>query len=250
MNIYPTQVKRYRQCARLIGFIYVEDIKPPPSPKQEFGSEGHKHLERWLKDGLMPPNTPSGRTAQQGLTLLPIPGPTLLVEHEISYAWGSSPVQIKGLVDCLTKYKSESYEDCGLLIDHKFTSSLKYAMSRDELLQDPQAIIYAVWPMLHWGLSTVVVRWIYYVASNPSSGIRVPAGVRAVEGIFHRDDPIFHAQLRALGKDLQAIYDIRTCGVKGIDLPPTPTSCGAYGGCYFQKKCALSAEQRAQCYFR
>jgi RecB family exonuclease len=231
MKLSASQINKYRACPRMYAFEYVEHQFPPSNLKQEFGSKVHKHLERWLKSGIVPPETPEGLVAKQGISnrALPIPGPTLQLEYEFQIRW-IEDVVMKGFIDC-------AYPKEHTVIDHKTTSSAKYIKTSEGLQADPQALIYATWAALYWRVLKVKARWIYYIATNPKNGIRKPGGVRTVETIFDIKSIQFHKHLKKLLEDSSKMIKIRKEKIRGLDFTPSPESCDNFGGCFHRNKC-------------
>ncbi len=246
--ISPSQVKKYRDCPRKIGFHYIEDIKEPSSPKQKFGTEVHAQLERWLRDATPPDDTPVGRIALQGITRqhLPVPDPALLVEHEFRFDWAPGIV-LRGFIDCLVPPGVEG-RDRPLVIDHKTTADLRWAMPVEDLAVDSQALIYAVFAMLEYKTTRADCRWVYYAASNPRVGVRKPRGAVPVAVTLEVGDEQFEEALRQLDTDLQSIAEIRRRLFHGRDLPPNPAACQRYGGCFYQNRCQLNGPDALAAY--
>ena len=250
MNVSPTQVSKARRCWRIIAFEYVEGIKPPPSVKQVFGTDVHKQLERWLSKGVPPDDTPEGRTAKQGIKKgwLPTPGPHLMTEHRMRYQVIPG-VFIKGYIDCVAPYEISEKISGPLVIDHKTTSDLRWAKTEEELASDPQALMYVAWAMLHFGVPEVLARWVYYAASNPTGkSPRAPRGAKPVQRLFDSRDPAFIELVAGILRDVHRIVYIRRTGIKALDLPPSPGSCGMYGGCAHEYRCNLSGGDRIAAY--
>jgi len=233
VNISPTQLVKYRQCARKIGYEYVEGIKAPSTPKQEFGREVHKHLERWLRDGVLPDKSPAGLVAKQGIgRWLPPPGPELLVEHTWSIPLECGVV-LSGIADCVQPPRGG---ELPLVIDHKSTSGLKWALTPEQLKTDVQSLLYATWAGLEFGARVVEVRWIYYSASNPrNGGPRKPTGVKPVGASIVLPDAV--ALMRGVLRDVREIVRIRAEQYSGAQLPPSPASCDLYEGCQHRARC-------------
>lgn len=252
IRISPSQVKTRRQCDRLIGFQYVEGIRPPSSVKQEFGTDVHKHLEEWLRDGKLPDKSPAGEVAKQGLSWLPAPQVNLWTEHEFEFLWSElTNVFVHGFIDCikhpeweLGQHDKKFIVAPPLVIDHKSTGDLRWAMDTSSLTKDPQAILYSLYAMFKWNVPFVKARWIYYAASNPKSGRRKPSGAKPVEVTFDHNSIAFREQVKQIGKDIEQIVHIRREGIPGKVLRPNPASCQMYGGCFFQDQCNLSADER------
>lgn len=137
-----------------------------------------------------------------------------------------------------------------MVIDHKTTSDLRWAKTAEQLEDDPQFLIYATFAMITWGVPEVQAKWIYYVASAPRNGPRQPKGVRAVTATAHAADPVFIGHLKILTADMRAIQVIRTTKPAANDLPASPGSCAAFGGCPHAERCKLTSADRLEAYMR
>ena len=241
MNVSASQVVKVRRCERAYAFEYVEDIKAPSSPKQMFGSQVHSDLEKYLKTGDSLPDTMTGKVAKAGLQWLPPPGADLLIEHYFTFPW-TGAIDVIGYIDCVSPPGYSTREP--LVIDHKTTSDLRWAKTPEMLEVDAQAILYALWAMLRYDVEKVRARWVYYAATNPKNGNRVPRGTRPVEVIFDALSPIFQARLAELDKAIKKIAVIRTFERGGLDLPPSPEACSMYEGCFYANICSLSPSER------
>jgi len=245
-----SQVSKFRRCRRAFAFEYVEGLRPPPSTKQEFGLEMHSELEQWLKQNKPPSDSPAGETARQGIEKgwLPIPSDHLLVEKKFVFEWVPG-VEMIGYIDCVDPPRQFD-TDYPIVIDHKSTSDLRWAMSFSQLASDPQAIIYSVWAMLEYEKPQVRARWIYYAASNPRNGPRKPRGAKPVEVLFDSRDLDFQAKVSSISSDLIEIAQIRREEIKGLELPPSPESCEVFGGCFHKSICSLSTEDKIEGYMK
>ncbi len=234
--ISASAISKKRRCQRIIGFEYVEKIRPPSGPKRQFGIDGHEHLARWLKGGVPPDDSPEGRAAKQAIRrdLLPPPGPDLRVEEkfEVPAPDVGEDVFFVGYIDL-----EWAMGHLPVVTDHKFTSSLRYAMDPRQLEEDPQGLLYAAAVMHRTGARKVLGRWNYLVATNPKKGPRKPGGVRKVEHAFDQTDASFKRGLRLLVEDARRIVEIRRRGTRGNDLPPSPQNCRMYGGCDHACRC-------------
>jgi len=235
--ISPTQDEKFRRCQRLIGYEYVERIAPPTTTKQGFGTEVHAELAEWLSRGKMPSDTPAGLTARQGIrnNWLPSPSTELLVEHEFDISVAPQ-IRLRGIIDCLIPGKIP------VIIDHKTTSDLKWTKTQNDLAKDSQAIIYSVYAALKFQSSQVRARWVYYSSSNPENGQRKPTGAKAVEVLFEIGSPEFISEWDRICADVNRISEIRLQGLHAAELEPSPQSCDAFGGCFFQSRCQLTGE--------
>lgn len=245
----PTATSKYRLCRRLYAFEYNEGLRPPPSPKQEFGTTVHKYLERWLKEGIYPDDSPAGLTARQGIDKgwLPKPDPRLLVEGKFEFVVRKG-LLAAGYIDCIAP--PEVTESDPLVIDHKSTSDLRWAKTEEQLLVDPQVILYGIWAMLHWKLSSVRARWVYYAATNPSdeNQPRQPRGAKPVEVQLSTQSPAIMESVERLLNDFEEMARIRIENQPGLSFKPSPESCGAFGGCPHIGRCNLSPGDRLAAY--
>lgn len=236
----PTAVTKYHRCKRLYAFEYNERIKPPPSDKQEFGSDVHKQLERWLKKGKYPDDSSVGLTAQQAIDKgwLPEPNEKLLVEAMFSYSIKKG-LGVAGYIDCVVPPELTKAEP--LVIDHKSTSDLRWAKTEEELLIDPQVLIYCVWAMLTYKFPQARARWVYYAASNPKDGSpRKPRGAKPVEVLISNQDKQVMNAIEMLIADLEAMAVIRKENKPGLSFEPNVEACGSYGGCPHIERCNLT----------
>lgn len=243
MKFSATQIKLFKLCQRKWAFGYIEKIKAPTTSKQQFGLDMHTELERWLKNGRPPSNTPPGNIAKQGIRpgVLPTPGPKLLIEKwiDLPFVDGS---RLVGFVDCAAPPGYEGVAE-PLVIDHKSTSDLHWAMKEEELREDPQAIIYALWAMRNWQTTKARSRWVYYAASSPLDGSpRKPKGSRAVECLFDADDEQFQAVFSDLQATARAMIEAHARFKRANDVDGNPRGCGVYGGCPYADRCALTPE--------
>lgn len=229
----PSGLSKYRRCQRAYGLEYVEGFRPPSSTKQNYGKSVHKCLEQWLTTGAVPDSSPEGETAKQGLLHLPPPGTAVIVEQELTFEWRPE-FDFGGTPDLIV------LDPAIWVYDHKTTSDLKYAKTAEQLKVDEQAQLYCLAVMLKYDVPLVNGRWIYYAATNPTNGRRRPRGCLKVDVGFDARDPWFQDQIAKVDRDFMAMYSILTNKTPGNELPPSPESCGMYGGCEhkFAGRCA------------
>lgn len=246
IRISASQVSTFLRCPRKYSWKYVEGVKPPSTPRQEFGREIHAILAAWLKDGKPPPKTPAGEVTLQGVCaagVLPLPRSSCAIEVPFFFPW-TTGVVAKVVPDWAGEVDGEL-----LVVDHKTTSDLRWAMTSDQLKVNEQAIIYAAWAMLKYRRPVVRARWIYYAATNPKGGKRRPAGLRPVEVVFDARNPGFLDQIARLDLVIGDMRVIREQGIKPLDLPPSVEACEAYEGCFHRERCGLSDGERLEGYF-
>jgi hypothetical protein len=244
----PTAVTKFRLCRRLYAFEYNENLRPPPSAKQQFGTDVHKQLEKWLKEGKEPDESSEGRTAWQGIEKgwLPEPDPRLLIEQRFEFPIRAG-LSLGGYIDCAVP--PGVMGDDPMVIDHKSTSDLRWAKTEEQLLTDPQVLIYGIWAMLKWESPTVRCRWVYYAATNPTDDQpRQPRGAKPVEVQLSTQSPDVMQRIKYLLDDLDTMATIRAGNQPGLSFSPNPASCGIFGGCPHVDRCNLSPGDRLAAY--
>lgn len=244
--ISPSQIKTWRMCRAAWAFDKIEGKKSPPTASQQFGTEVHSHLETWLSKSKLPDDSPQGLTAKQGLHYLPAPTGDLLVEETMKYRTGALPpnVYLFGYVDLIQPPR--------LIIDHKTTANLKWAMSLKEFKEDPQAIIYSRYLMERFEVEEVTARWVYYSASKPRDGRpRKPNGHKKVEHDFHLKDPEFQSSWLRIVEDVSAIHVAKkTWKSANEDAEKNHSACRMYGGCPHLGYCTKQPGDTIAAYMR
>jgi RecB family exonuclease len=240
LKISASQIQKVRRCKRAYAFEYVEGFRSPSSPKQQFGTDVHAHLENWIKSASLPDDTPAGQLAKMAISKEEIPAPDmrLLTEHNFVYRW-SEDVDVGGFIDLMVPPELSKH-GAPLIIDYKTTSDLRWAKTPEQLENDEQAILYAIEAMMKFNARIVDAKWIWLAATSPKNGYRKPAGVRPTYTMFDAHDHFFQAKVKKLDKDIQEISRIRNLNIRGLSLPPSPESCEMYGGCPHKEKCNLS----------
>jgi len=224
-----SQLDVFDLCKRKWAFQYILNIRTPPHPSAAFGSEVHGHLERWLKFATPPPQeTRSGQVATRMLVNLPPPG-TGAVEKKF-FMETPRGHNYTGIIDWTGAFNARP-----TVIDHKTTGNWDYAKTAEGLLFDTQGIIYSVAGCLGFNTEELDLFWNY-----GSTGKRMET--RAVKTTIYL--PVVSERfeyIEALSAEVLLAYQ----NVAGpMELPPTPSACGAFGGCPFQRDCNLSNEER------
>ena len=244
IRVSPSQVKRWRDCQRWWAFEKVEKRRDPPGAKALFGTTGHGHLEDWVRDGTAFPDTAAGRCAQR---LAP---------------WTAAPRDDRAIVegrgkmfeidDVVPGVIINGYLDVELppgvlnkkapvVIDYKFTSSLRWAMSSEELLADPQGLLYFLHASKRYNKPMVDARWLY-CEFHPKT--YEPKGRREVRANFSRGNAEMVHNLGLVLADVADIAEAKRTVTKAIDLPPNPGACGKFGGCPHRSVCPRSTAVR------
>jgi hypothetical protein len=224
----PSQAKTADLCTRLWGFRYLDKIRSPPTPGQATGTKLHTVGEDWLSEGTIPPANDIGKMFLAGIQHLPEPSKDLLVEH--SFLFEDGDVHWRGFIDCV-----DPTGDVIVVLDHKSTKSLYWAMKPEKLLKDFQGILYAKATMDEFNVDKVEARWVYYVTQGKPES-------RKVSVILNREHVEKEYQgLKLLGDKL---LEIKKTTTTGLNIPvqyPNP-GCRAFGGCDFGDICAAKKE--------
>jgi hypothetical protein len=261
-----SQISTWLECKRKWGWRYLAGIKAEPHASAAFGTRVHSQLEAHLcgrelnfTDAQGEPDD-SAHIAAAGLYLLPAPmTPGLRTEEQFRFT-SPSGIQFMGYKDwSLTdsadvpilpdEIRHEQVDGQIVKVpaiqlsggvpavgDHKTTSSLRWAKTPEDLLTDPQAILYATDEIISTGASAVDLFWHYFQTRGAKTTKRVHLRVHQehVEKRF--------SELDRLGRDeIAPILDSR---YQVLDLPPSPGACENYGGCPHQSRCNLSPLER------
>lgn len=250
IHVSPSQLATYRLCPRKWAFSRLDGLRPPASGAQEFGSLCHARVERWLKTGEMPGDDDIGKTVLQAIKKghLPTPGPHLFIEHKFSMPIeGVEDAEFHGYIDCVEPPAEISRGGVSegwtppLLIDHKFTSDLRWAKTPEELKSDPQALVYGAWARRKFSADEVTARWVYGAATGKERP-RKPSGTKAVEITTSREQAA--REWERLVADARRIVELVRIGGRANDVEPVTSACNAFGGCPFRSNCSLTAADR------
>ena len=252
-----SQIGTYIDCKRKWGWRYLTGYKDPAAASAQVGSRVHELLEDYLRTAK-PPNYKEtlkllnargaekvyepGRIAEAFLPFLPAPGPHLDVEEEFWHDYYYGKVDVAYLAET----------GIPVVMDHKTSSNIKlYAKTEEDLLGDPQAMIYADVAMERTGSKEAYLVWNYGSTSSPYKVKRVALKV------LREHSRAVLASLAPTAEEMQALYKIKayeeqtqpietlhqTLTDMVLKLPPSMESCGKYGGCPNLSRCAFTSEQ-------
>ncbi len=167
-NISPSRLATRDQCKRKETYSRCRE-RGPQHPAAAFGDEVHKVLETWLTAGAPPdPNTKAGKVATPGLALLPMPG-TATVETKFKEQWNG--VTYSGRIDFAYPTAPTSTVLVG---DHKTTGNWAYIKTENDLLDDPQRIVYSAWAAFRFpDVEHIAAQWVYYHTKKPPKATSV-----------------------------------------------------------------------------
>jgi RecB family exonuclease len=242
VKVSPSQIKLVRDCLRKWAFKYILKKADPPGRQAQLGTGIHKVLERYLRTGWLPKGPGQAleiRTPQKtyrwshdqivaivlpGIVHLPAPG-IARCEQEFTIPIDDD-LLIRGFIDFLYQQ-----DDTVIVGDHKTTSNLQYALTPEDLQQDPQGIIYAVAGMQRFGCSRATDRWIYYRTNRPRSIL--------TECEFSIDT--IAEPWQRIVSEARELKELRHTAPHPNTLEANYASCGKYGGCPYESICDRSA---------
>lgn len=258
-----SQISTYIDCKRKWGWRYLTGYKDPAAASAQVGSRVHELLEDYLRTAK-PPNYKEtlkllnsrgtekvyepGRIAEAFLPFLPAPGPHLDVEEEFWHEYYYGKVDVAYLAEA----------GIPVVMDHKTSSNIKlYAKTEQDLLGDPQAMIYADVAMERTGSKEAYLVWNYGSTSTPYKVKRV-----ALKVLREHSRAVLDS-LAPTAEEMQVLYKIKayeeqtqpletlhqTLTDMVLKLPPSMESCGKYGGCPNLSRCAFTSEQSMKAAF-
>jgi hypothetical protein len=209
-------------------------VSEPPNKYAQRGLDLHDVAEQFLKRGTMPPETEAGQVFRAGLPFLPTPGRGTC-EGAFEFFPENEPFSFVGRIDW-----HGTFLDGGIytLLDHKSTSSQTFEWTKDEatLRTDVQAMLYAAYLMQAKDLDVLRGRWLSYRWT--------PERPKAVPVDFTVDLPHVVEQFEKIKEIAREMAFRRGQHVKAEELPYDATSCGVFGGCPYQDRCALTGAER------
>jgi hypothetical protein len=251
MGLYkfsPSAIDTYKSCARKWAWDKIGKVPRAQHPSAALGERCHKQLENYLVSGEHPRHMHEtglvddmGAIVSPSLEFLPPPG-TVEVEKAFNFESPRTGFIYSGRIDwrrpldaadiqaLALPYPSEGWAEIG---DHKSTSNLAYAKTPEDLLTDPQGVIYAVDAMAHYQVPHVRLHWNYISTKRPYRVLPVIQHVHT-QGVAEEFK-------RIEGIATEMAHHLDTVGPDDIlSLPANTNTCRAYGGCPYRYKCDLS----------
>lgn len=219
-----SQLETFDLCNRKWAFEKIDKIEGKQNAAAELGQRVHDVLERYLKKGIaIDRNTKEGKIAFPGLKHLPLPRtPGMKVEEWFVVKFGIAAY--RGLKDVEIIVASKE----PIIIDHKSTRNFRWKKTKQQLLTNLQAGIYAADAMAKTGWKTVILKWVYYKTEGKPLAEPVPVRInqKQVEEIISNADDIAHQMVEVLLTKKRA-----------LDVYPNFNSCEAFGGCSYKEHC-------------
>ncbi len=224
MHVSASSIKEYLLCQRKWAWRKIGGIEVAPHPSAALGTEGHRMLEAYFKQGTpIDGTTTIGQACLHSLPYLPTPG-VAVPEEEFSFSYEG--IAWNGYIDLQLR---------GMVIDHKFTGDFKWALTEATLPKDIAATLYATWQFLKYDhLDEVTLYWVYNHtkrrATKPVTGkiTRAQAASQLAELV-----PV----AKEMTRHLQVAKD-------PLVLSPSIEACEAYGGCPHRSRCNLGQVER------
>lgn len=238
-----SQIGRWDDCQRWWAWQYIAKIRTPPHPSAVLGSRVHKHLEAWLRDAT-PPQPSSSSDFEQKAAKIAKKMITTLINNGVQPAMGSIEKQF--WIQSAAGHFYTGYIDWAGIIgslptvtDHKTSGNLDWAKTEADLHNDIQGVLYAVVAMLGFGTDTAQLFWNYGETKERSGGA---FATQAVKTVVHL--PVIAKKFENVIEPVAAeiIYH-RHAGNHPLSFPPSPRSCGNYGGCPHRGRCNLTDQE-------
>ena len=229
VRISPSQIATWNTCPRRWWYSRNRP-RGPEHPAAAFGTRTHAQLEEWLLHGKPPdPDTDEGRRALPGLAYLPLPR-TAAVEVQFEMPEGAA--LYNGRIDFLFGYDPGR---CIVVGDHKTTGDFRYAKTEEDLLDDPQRIVYSRWAAKTWGVDEVIATWVYYRRRGAPKAMTITLSEPST-----RTEERFQALHERVGLP---IVQGRSEPIPD-SFPRNLSSCHLYppNGCPFKNECHMGTE--------
>ena len=226
-----TQIDTWDLCQRKWGWSYIDGIKGSNAFAQR-GIAIDEILNAWLEKGTpIDGASEYGKMIIPGLKYLPVPGtPQMFVQREFHLK-----------TDVATYFGKKDVEfihpetKVPVVLDNKTTTDFRWAKTEEDLKSNTQAVLYAAEALDHFKVDQIELNWVYYRTRGAPASHRVTLRVFREEIIQQMD------RIDNIAKDIIEAYKTVTAAT---DLPVSPQSCEAFGGCIYKEHCNLSPVQK------
>lgn len=248
--VSPSQIGTFQLCQRKWAWDKIDGIPQPESPGTEMGKSVHKHQETWFTFRKPPMGTERSHVVARKL-LEKWPHPSELrgllarnmpdVEPHIS---ATRPGYIlHGYMDL--GYWHPTQHGVYVVGDHKSTSSLNWAKTKEDLLEDPQGLGYpsCIFEALDEDQSfpgehddvRIMTRWVYVTtAQKPQT--------RVVENLVTRQE--VEERMQEFVDPTGRLIVLARSHDRALDLEPNLEACDRFGGCPYRENCKISGKER------
>lgn len=233
-HVSASSIKLFESCPRRWYYRYILGRKEESSASMELGSAVHTVLESYLKTGAFEGEGIPLVIAQSGEHLLPAVADSGDLRIEMSLdemPLEGLPIPFKGFIDCLIIPADGSIPE---VLDHKTTSSFRYAKSPAELAQDTQMIIYAKHVLAHLPAHDEIrLTHIAYLTKEPYGDARKATVIVSRQQVD-----------RAFDKIMETVYEmLKAAEVAGNQQKKNNEYCYSYGKrCPFYNECHITLQ--------
>lgn len=228
----PSQLNTFALCQRRYVFNYMIGPREDAGPAAHFGTRVHKVLENWLAKGEPPNrNTAEGKVAHPAVLHLPLPHRRLQCEKKFRVKIG--PFHYQGVMDLSYLAKKTRHLN---IVDYKTTGDLIWQKAEEELLYDPQFLIYAKVGLDEYDVDEATLTWLYLRTRNaPKASLtKILVHRDHIDGCF----PIIENEIREIER-------VRLTVTNPLDLPASPNACWAYKRkCPWVDQCNLTVKEK------
>jgi len=231
-HVSPSQLDTFLHCQRKWAWDYIANLKGGDNEYSIRGKKVHKILEDWTQFATAPDlGTLFGRIAYPALQHIP-PPMTQGVKSEERVEW-TSPA---GNIWVFLKDLEQTIGRQVAVTDYKTTSNLAYAKTPETLCDiDPQGIVYAYHAFTVRRASVVTLKWLYLTANKPH---------RCLPVIVQPNKQTNAERFRLLDEIASVMIGHRQQATNPLAFPPSPSYCGAFGGCPHKARCNLSDREK------
>lgn len=238
MTFYSSasQVNTIERCIRLWGFIKIDKEPVAPGKFASRGTDTHQMIYDWYDGRPLPYQGTDDEihcadVAASIIRHLP-PPQTPGIERELRFELevADDDITFVGFIDFAIFEQRPPF-----ISDHKTTTDLCWALSEEELTQDPQATLYSVYAMTKTGSPEVDLQWTYGTFQKPPKSEPVKRRVTL---------PMVQERFQKSIESTKLMRMIKESGLSAMDLPYDATACDMFGGCAFIERCNLTARER------
>ena len=241
-----SQITTFRDCKRLWFYQSIMGLPTPQRASAALGEAVHTQLEKYLDDGTQPDASQAGRIAKAGLHLNPKPGTVWtevsmsgknrdrkdVPEDEVPVPGGMprliiAGTPINGYIDVLDVSANKP-----VVLDHKSTSSLDWAKTKQELVEDVQMVIYGSYALdvcASMGVDANVVEAGHIVYLTKGA----PYAQRTTVDLTREHLASERKKIAATIEEMKDVAKERTPATVSGEA----SVCSKYGGCHFKDKC-------------
>lgn len=234
----PSAIETWMLCPRKWALTKIDRHPKITGKGAELGVQVHAQHEAYLTQG-----TPydlqirAGFLASRTIDLIPLPG-VATIEAEVTFSFEG--LTFGGKLDAHWRNGANP-----VVLDHKTTGAIGYAkLERYELLEHPQAPIYAVWATRHYQSDSVELRW-NYIETKPQR----PDPVASWHHVSRADalDAFapFVPVARDMARHLILVNEGALANANAFEAKDGK-ACRAFGGCQFYRKECLATASNIQ----